>query len=170
MQFEIFEFRFPVDRAALAEMNQFLNQHRISGVERNLVTRDSAPTLIFVVEYVGTAAPKGTDPEKRGDSRASEDELKKRLGDKYPFFNELRDVRQKLATERGTKIYNIFSNEQMAQLIEKRVTSREAMGSIPGVGEKKLEDFGEVFLAWLRREFAETGPEGELPFASESEK
>lgn len=170
MQFEIFEFRFPVDRAALAEMNQFLHQHRISGVERNLVTRDGAPALIFVVEYVGAASPKGLDPERRGDSRASEEELKKRMGDKYPFFNELRDLRQKLATERGTKIYNIFSNEQMAQLIEKRVITREAMGAIPGVGEKKLEDFGEVFLSWLRREFGEEGAEMEPPFAPGSGK
>lgn len=156
MQFQIFEFRFPVDRGALEEMNQFLNQHRISGVDRSWGSRDGSPTLIFVVEYVGGTAAKPSEGARPGDTRASEEELKKRLGEMYPFFNELRDLRQKLAAERGIKIYNIFSNEQMAQLIEKRVTTREAMGAIPGVGEKKLEEFGEVFLAGLRRVFAQS--------------
>ncbi len=67
------------------------------------------------------------------------------------LFSELRRVRRDLADERNVPAYVIFSDAVLHAMAAQRPTSPAALRAISGVGDKKLSDFGEAFLAAIAR-------------------
>ncbi|WP_338059342.1 DNA helicase RecQ [Bacillus coahuilensis] len=62
------------------------------------------------------------------------------------LFERLRGARKKLADEKGVPPYVVFSDATLKELARYIPTSRDKMLHIKGVGERKLDQFGEVFL------------------------
>ncbi|MEY3458260.1 MAG: ATP-dependent helicase RecQ, partial [Planctomycetota bacterium] len=62
------------------------------------------------------------------------------------LFNELRGLRTRLAVQRGLPPYIIFSDNTLRALARHRPANAHTLKDIPGIGEKKLEDFGAVVL------------------------
>jgi ATP-dependent DNA helicase RecQ len=63
------------------------------------------------------------------------------------LFRALRGQRLALARERGVPSYVIFHDRTLEEMAQRRPATLDEMVGISGVGEKKLQDFGEVFLA-----------------------
>ena len=63
------------------------------------------------------------------------------------LFERLRELRKKLADERDVPAYIIFSDVALRQMARNYPQSEGDFARISGVGEKKLREFGEVFLA-----------------------
>ncbi len=63
------------------------------------------------------------------------------------LFGRLRDLRKRLADERGVPAYVIFGDATLRDMARQYPASKDAMRGIFGVGEKKLEEFGSVFAA-----------------------
>jgi ATP-dependent DNA helicase RecQ len=63
------------------------------------------------------------------------------------LFEKLRALRMKLAKERGWPPYMVFSDSTLAELASVKPTNLAQMLDVSGVGEKKLKEFGQVFLA-----------------------
>ncbi len=63
------------------------------------------------------------------------------------LFERLRQVRKRLADERGVPPYIVFSDVSLRQMARQYPASEGEFARISGVGEKKLREFGEVFLA-----------------------
>jgi superfamily II DNA helicase RecQ len=72
----------------------------------------------------------------------------------FAIFAKLRTLRKSMAEKEGLPVYALFSNEQLAAMVQKRITTREALGAIDGVGKSRLEKYGQAFLELLRTEFA----------------
>ncbi|WP_144299394.1 RecQ family ATP-dependent DNA helicase [Elioraea rosea] len=68
-----------------------------------------------------------------------------------PCLVALKALRLMLARERKVPAYVIFPDATLAAMAAARPATREAMAALPGVGEKKLADFGPVFLAEIAR-------------------
>jgi ATP-dependent DNA helicase RecQ len=62
------------------------------------------------------------------------------------LFERLRELRKKLADERDVPAYIIFSDVSLRQMARNYPESEGDFARISGVGEKKLREFGEVFL------------------------
>jgi ATP-dependent DNA helicase RecQ len=62
------------------------------------------------------------------------------------LFERLRELRKKLADERDVPAYIIFSDVALRQMARNYPQSEGDFTRINGVGEKKLREFGEVFL------------------------
>jgi ATP-dependent DNA helicase RecQ len=62
------------------------------------------------------------------------------------LFEKLRQLRKKIADERGVPAYVIFGDATLRQMARDYPETNDAMSHISGVGERKLEEFGEVFL------------------------
>ncbi|MCH7881216.1 MAG: DNA helicase RecQ [Proteobacteria bacterium] len=67
-----------------------------------------------------------------------------------PLFDALRALRKSLADERGVPPYVIFHDKTLHQMIASLPTNLLEMADINGVGEQKLERFGEAFLAVIQ--------------------
>ena len=63
------------------------------------------------------------------------------------LFERLRGMRGQLVAERGVPPYIIFSDEALRQMARLYPASDRDFARISGVGEKKLREFGAVFLA-----------------------
>ena len=62
------------------------------------------------------------------------------------LFERLRELRKKLADERDVPAYIIFSDVALRQMARNYPEGESDFTRISGVGEKKLREFGEVFL------------------------
>lgn len=63
------------------------------------------------------------------------------------LFERFREVRSSLAAELGVPPYVIFHDKTLAAMALAQPTTNEEFLGISGVGEKKLERFGEAFMA-----------------------
>ena len=66
-----------------------------------------------------------------------------------PLFESLRELRLSIAQEQGVPPYIIFHDSTLMEMCSKRPTSRSEMQYISGVGERKLELYGQQFLACI---------------------
>jgi ATP-dependent DNA helicase RecQ len=62
------------------------------------------------------------------------------------LFDRLRTLRKKLADERDVPAYIIFSDVALRQMARSYPASEREFARISGVGEKKLREFGDIFL------------------------
>ena len=63
------------------------------------------------------------------------------------LFQDLRMLRRDIADKRGVPPYIVFSDKTLMEMARKRPQSRDASLSISGVGDHKLKQYGEQFLA-----------------------
>jgi ATP-dependent DNA helicase RecQ len=66
------------------------------------------------------------------------------------LFQQLRALRKRMANERGVPPFVIFGDATLQQMATYLPQSRESLSRISGVGNAKLEQFGEEFLAVIR--------------------
>src|SRR5262249_27775666 len=62
------------------------------------------------------------------------------------LFEALRELRSRLAGERGLPAYLIFGDKTLRELARTRPSNLVQMRMAYGVGDAKLRDFGELFL------------------------
>lgn len=67
-----------------------------------------------------------------------------------PLFEELRALRLDLSHRIGKPPYVIFPDTTLWEMAEKRPASLEELQDVKGVGEKKLEKYGQIFLQAIR--------------------
>jgi ATP-dependent DNA helicase RecQ len=66
------------------------------------------------------------------------------------LFDRLRALRRKLADERDVPAYVIFSDVSLREMARAYPTTTNDFREVPGVGEQKLKDFAEAFVAEIR--------------------
>ena len=87
-------------------------------------------------------------PESRARSRASRRATPSAAPLDYDetLFEKLRAIRIRLARERAVPPYVIFGDRSLQEMSAYHPTTPNAFLRINGVGQKKLQDFGEQFL------------------------
>src|SRR6266702_1262090 len=73
------------------------------------------------------------------------------------LFERLRALRRKLADQRNVPAYVIFSDVSLREMARAYPTTASEFRRVPGVGEQKLKDFAEPFLAGIA-EYLATNP------------
>lgn len=71
------------------------------------------------------------------------------IGD--PLFDALRAIRRELAAEAGVPPYVIFHDSVLRDMAGFKPSTRAALAELPGVGQRKLEAWGDAFLAVIRQ-------------------
>lgn len=66
------------------------------------------------------------------------------------LFARLKRLRKHVADERGVPAYVVFADTALREMAREKPRSKSAFLRINGVGDKKLADFGEVFLEEIR--------------------
>ncbi|MEU3349412.1 DNA helicase RecQ [Streptomyces sp. NPDC006700] len=101
------------------------------------------------------AASRGTGARDDRKPRAAAAELPDEL---LPAFEALRAWRAEQAREQGVPAYVIFHDATLREIVALRPTSVAQLGTVGGVGEKKLATYGEGVLAVLE---SLAGPSGD---------
>lgn len=140
---------------AEADLNQFCAQHHVLKTEREFVSDGINSFWSICVMYSSSGAP-----FTGNEGRKSRIDYKEVLSEAdFVIYSNLRDFRKQVAERDGTAVYNLFTNEQLAEMVQQRTNSKVTMSSIKGIGSTKLEKYGDEFLACLTEQFDFNQPE-----------
>ena len=144
MQYAFYLVPAAAPESAAEELNRFLRGHRAVSVTKELVGGRENPAWAFCIEYL-ERAPLDSDPR-----RESMIDYKQVLSpEDFAVFSKLREVRKALAEKAAVPPYAVFTNEQLAAMVQQRVASAAALEKIEGVGPARVEKFGAAVLAVL---------------------
>lgn len=90
--------------------------------------------------------PKSQSKAERNQSRAAKVTASWEGVDRA-LFDELRIARHDLAIEHDVPAYIIFTDETLRDMARYRPSTLKGLGQIKGVGEKRLNDYGEAMLS-----------------------
>ncbi len=72
-------------------------------------------------------------------------------GSEPELFDRLRNLRKALASARNIPAYVVFSDRTLQEMAVREPTNHAELLSITGVGQKKLVEYGDAFLAEIKR-------------------
>jgi ATP-dependent DNA helicase RecQ len=125
-------------------------------VADGFLQREGAPYPVLRLTAAGTALLKGesgctlyreVEPPK---SRRARGRATVSYGVNPELFDALREVRLRLARERGVPPYVIFHDTTLREMADRRPGTIDDLHGIYGVGAKKAADFGDAFLDAIR--------------------
>ena len=67
-----------------------------------------------------------------------------------PLFESLRTLRKRLADEAGMPPYIVFNDASLWDMVQRQPTTLEEFSTIVGVGQAKLDRYGEHFVELIR--------------------
>ena len=67
-----------------------------------------------------------------------------------PLLAALKDLRMRLAKQRRVPAYAIFPDRTLLDMVQRRPQTTAEFAEVNGVGAKKLQEFGEIFLKVMR--------------------
>ncbi len=129
---------------AEAAVNSFVAQHRVTSIDRELVSERSGSYWSLCVTYIEGAASGAASPKK-----GKVDYREVLPPEDFEVYAELRRLRKELAERDGVPLYGVFTNEQMASMVRQRVRNRQELNALAGVGPSKVAKYGAVFLERL---------------------
>ncbi len=129
----------PLARALQARGSLVANEHgglMLAGDAREILKGDAAVMIVL-------------PPKKEGRKKRDRSEGANPVGD--PLFDALRSLRRDLAIEAGVPPYVIFHDSTLREMAQTRPASLASLGEVGGIGARKLEAYGEAFLAVIRQ-------------------
>jgi superfamily II DNA helicase RecQ len=133
------------------ELNRFLSMNRVLQVERHFVADGPRSAWAICVSYLDRGGRPALEHAqgKRVDFREILSEAD------FAVFVKLRNLRKSMAERDGLPAYTFFTNEQLAAMVQQRVTSLKALEEIPGVGPARVKKYGAAFLEILKANLPE---------------
>ena len=104
--------------------------------DESLWLRRDAPTAAGTRARTKKARPGAGKPPAGGFESAADREL----------WDKLRALRTELATAQNVPPYVIFHDATLAEMVRRRPQSPDELGTLSGIGERKLAAFGDRFL------------------------
>jgi superfamily II DNA helicase RecQ len=131
------------ERAA-DELNECLARERVVAVHREFVASGGDSFWAVAVEILdGQAAPRPSPAATKGKRIDYRDVLSEA---DFAVFKRLREWRKQVAAAEGVPVYTVFTNEQLAAIVTTRPTSLTALGKLAGIGDRRVEKYGEAVL------------------------
>lgn len=142
-------FSIPVhdDGTVADDVNRFLSQHRIIKFKQRFVDQGSESFWAVSVQWQD-----GGRTSAKGSKAPAVDYREVLSAEEFQVYAKLRVALKEIAEENGIAVYRVFSNAQLAAMIEQRVTTVGSFAAIAGVGEAKVKEYGERMLSVLTAE------------------
>jgi superfamily II DNA helicase RecQ len=78
----------------------------------------------------------------------------------FAVFARLRELRKEIAQVEAVPVYTIFTNEQLAQIVQAKAATKGDLEKVAGVGDARIEKYGPRFLEHLRGQWRRTDEAG----------
>ena len=145
-------------QASVAEIRGYIQQLTALGLLR--MTDDAYSVVALTARglallkdetsYPGLALARQRTPRKDSAGPRSRIEAESWQDVDRALFERLRVVRLETARERGVPPYVIFHDATLREMARLRPTSIDALLAVKGVGARKADDLGEIFLSAIR--------------------
>lgn len=145
MQVKIYTIPIVNADVAVEEMNAFLRSHRIIDVRKELVSADGGVFWSFCIIYIQSISSSSERKEKV-DYKNVLDEIA------FSRFSKLRAIRKKIAEQDAVPAYSVFIDAELAEFAKQEDLTLSAMKQVHGIGDKRIEKYGEHFLKLYQEE------------------
>jgi len=112
---------------------------------------EAARPLLRGESTLELALPRTREKPRARAAKAPRSPIALEAGDQ-PLFEALRALRRRLADAQGVPPYVVFSDVTLVEMSRLKPASTQELLDITGVGQVKLERYGEAFLAAIREE------------------
>ena len=133
-------------RDSEAEMNGFLRSHRVLAVKKEFVPDGENSFWTYCVEYLDSPGAFGSAAGGRPPKVDYKEILKP---EEFEVFSRLREWRRNVAEKEGVPVYTVLTNDQLAQIVQKKINSKASLREIDGVGDVRIEKYGNALLELL---------------------
>ena len=157
IQFNFFVMPAYGDVETQDTLNRFLRSNRVLNVHREFINDGPGSFWSLAVEYLDSSAEDaqaGTRNSKTGRKRIDYREVLS--PDDFALYVKLRDWRKQTAGELAVPVYTIFTNEQMAQIVRQRITAKEKLKEIEGIGDARIKKYGDAALKIVKAGMGKT--------------
>ena len=138
-QIKIYSIPLIGGEALVDEMNVFLRSKKILQTESHITHDADRAYWSFCIKYIDDVAI--TDKDKpRVDYKQVLDEAS------FQRFLKMKEIRKKLANDEGIPAYAVFTDEELAGIAKLEERTLPKMKSVKGIGDKKIEKYGEHFI------------------------
>jgi len=137
VQYKFFVIPVKNTERAEEELNRFLKATQPVNITREFVAQGENSFLFITIEHLVSGAPSKTSFDQR--SRIDYKEVLN--ADDFELFAKLRNWRKEVAAKENIQLYNVFTNEQLAKIAEKRITTAEGLKKLSGVGEARINKY-----------------------------
>lgn len=144
MKVDIFTIPVLSQAEATADLNRHLSSVRVLSVDRQFVS-DGANSF-WTLCVLSDTARSGKSPSARKGSVDYRDILS---AEEFGLYARLRDLRKQLADRDGVPPYAVFTNEQLATIVQTRASSLTRLKDIDGIGEARIGKYGAAVVSLL---------------------
>lgn len=174
MRVHLITLRYSPERAAFddAPLRAALEGASILTLREYFFVTEDLPHLLWVVTCAARAdrgapacsqrALPPTAPSASGDRQdpttprpSPRDDLD---AEGQAVYDRLRRCRAQTAKQEGVPPYVVLTNRQLSAIVQAKPESKAALGKVEGVGDKKVERYGEPLLGLLARAEAPSAP------------
>jgi superfamily II DNA helicase RecQ len=127
------------------EMNTFLRSKKILQMESQIVTHANTAFWSFCIKYVEDLAIADREKVKVDYKQVLDEGAFKR-------FSRLREIRKQIAQDDSVPAYAVFTDEELSGVAKLDEITLAKMKSVKGIGDKKIEKYGQLFLKSLSNE------------------
>ncbi len=129
--------------AAEEEINRFLSSHRVLKIETHLSESDGGAVWALAVTYLESGSSKAQPSRGRIDYREV------LPSHEFVVFARLRRLRKEISERENVPAYSVFTNEQLALMVQQKASTTQALEALHGVGPARIAKYGDAFLAVL---------------------
>jgi superfamily II DNA helicase RecQ len=164
MRFQFFTIPAEWPEESQQALNAFCAQHRVMTVEKHFVAIGTESYWSLCVTYIEGSAQNST---QLANNRRDRVDYREVLGEQdFTVYAQLRNLRKSLSEQEGVPAYALFTNEQLAEMVTRRVRSEAELAKIEGVGKARLEKYGDVFVQLLKTATASQTENRDAPTAN----
>ena len=104
--------------AAEQELNGFIASHKVVSIERKLIDQGVNSFWAICVDYLDRTPNDGISRSNVARNRV---DYKAILPpEEFAVYSQLREMRKELAQTEAVPVYALFTNEQLAQMVQRR--------------------------------------------------
>jgi superfamily II DNA helicase RecQ len=181
MAYRFFRMACDADETTSDIMNAFLRGRSVVRIEKRWIEAGDHSFWAFCVQYQETRVVSTESTAGKGaGSMVNRIDYREVLdAAQFQTFSVLRDRRKALAEKDGAPLFAVMSNEHLAEIVKRKITTVAELSSIPGLGVARIGKYGAEMLSGLTAAppatvaapAEETAPappitheDGELPF------
>ena len=147
MQIRIFTIPIGADEKQEEEMNHFLRANKIIDIKKELALLNGNSCWTFCITYMPTNRLNGNNNDTQGGQKKTD--YKEVLPPVvFEKFCSLRQLRKQIAEEEAIPAYAVFTDAELAEMAKLQELTLTTIQKISGIGKKKVEKYGNVFVAF----------------------
>lgn len=138
------------------EINLFLRTNKVVEFEKKLVENEKGAFWCFYISYIPVNSYDKEQKEKIDYMKVLDEKT-------FKIFSKLREVRKKISTDEGVSAFVVFTDAELAEISRLPEITIKNMQGIKGIGQKKIEKYGDLMLQAIKEDKNETKKQPDVP-------